>query len=139
MKIKLKKSRARTPPHPSNPDWSSAKFWGFIRSALRSAYNKWPPKWKVLHAAKREAIGKGKLKWEYQCKQCEDWFPGSKVAVDHIHPVGSLTTYDDLAGFTLRLFCSEDELQVLCDTCHAGKTKEENRVRREAKNEQQDS
>jgi 5-methylcytosine-specific restriction endonuclease McrA len=43
--------------------------------------------------------------------------------VDHIHPAGSLNCAADLPGFVERLFCEQDNLQVLCESCHDEKTK----------------
>jgi hypothetical protein len=121
-----KKSRARTPPHATHPDWSSAKFWAFVRSGLRSTYNKWPPKWEVLKAAKRAYEGEKKQqKWEYQCACCKEWFPQKEISVDHIVPAGSLNSYDDLPGFVERLFVGVEGLQVLCKADHDKKTKED--------------
>lgn len=121
-----KASRARTPPFNAYPDWSSAKFWSFIRSGLRATYNKWPPKWDVLEEAKRPFQGEGKRqKWEYQCKECKKWYAQAHVSVDHIEPAGSLKQFEDLPGFVERLFVGPDKLQCLCATCHNTKTQEE--------------
>lgn len=123
-----KKRAARTPPFEAYPEWSTAKYWGFLRSALRSAYNKWPPKWKVLNAAKRAYKGKNKSqKWEYRCAICKKWHKAKDVSVDHIIPAGSLNSYDDLVPFVQKLFCAEEGLQVLCTACHHSKTQEERR------------
>lgn len=121
-----KKSRARTPPSQQYPAWSEARFWGFLRSALRSAYNKWPPKWEVVHAAKRAYTGPGKQqKWEYQCAECKKWHKQKDVQVDHIEPAGTLKCWEDLPVFCQKLFISADGLQMLCSTCHHRKTQEE--------------
>ncbi len=123
---KKRVSKARTPPYVSHPEWSTAKFFGFLRSALRSAYNKWPPKWEVLKNAKRPFGGKDKRqKWEYQCAECNRWYKQKEISVDHIVPAGSLNTFEDLPGFAERLFCGTDGLQVLCKECHNIKTQKE--------------
>lgn len=121
-----KASRARTPPFENYPAWSTAKFWSFLRSGLRSTYNKWPAKWEVLGAAKRPYSGAGKQqKWEYQCASCQQWHKQKDVSVDHKVPAGSLNSFDDIAGFVERLFVGADGLQLLCKGCHDAKTKEE--------------
>jgi len=122
----VRKRAARTPPYEHYPSWSEAKFWGFLRSALRSAYNKYPPKWEVLRAAKRPYKGKDKRqKWEFQCNSCKKWKKQKDVSVDHIVPAGALSSYEDIVGFTQRLFVGTDGLQVLCKECHHSKTQEE--------------
>lgn len=126
MAAKARTSKARTPPFESYPSWSTAKFWGFLRSGLRSTYNKWPAKWDVLKAAKRPYKGQGKQqKWEYQCAECRKWHKQKDVSVDHIVPAGALSSFDDIAGFVQRLFVGPEGLQVLCAGCHTAKTKEE--------------
>lgn len=121
-----KKSRARTPPFKNYPSWSEAKFWGFLRSGLRSCYNKWPPKWEVLKEARRASKSKDKrLKWEYQCNECKKWHKQKDVSVDHIIPAGSLNKPEDIAGFVERLFVGVDGLQLLCSKCHNIKTQKE--------------
>ncbi len=120
------KSRNKTPPFPAYPAWSTAKFWGFLRSGLRSTYNKWPAKWEVLKAAKRPYTGKGKQqKWEFQCSECKKWHKQKDVSVDHIIPAGALNTFEDIPGFVERLFVGQDGLQILCAVCHNKKTQEE--------------
>lgn len=118
----------KTPPFAKYPDWTEAKFWGFVRSALRAAWSKWPPKYRVLAKAKRNYKGpKKNQKYEFQCAHCSKWFPAKQVSVDHITPAGTLRCYEDLPAFVEKLFVSEDELQVLCATCHNVKTQEERR------------
>ena len=64
-------------------------------------------------------------KFEYQCKECSNWFPDKQINVDHIIPAGTLRSANDLPGFVERLFCEVDNLQVLCSTCHNKKTQDE--------------
>ena len=116
------------------PDWTESKFWSFIRSALRSAANKYPVKWEVLKESKRPYGGADKrTKWEYRCALCKKWKKGSDVSVDHIIPAGSLNNYNDLVPFVQRLFVSKDGLQVLCSVCHGAKTSQEREATKIAK------
>ena len=118
------KGRTKTPPYPNYPAWSTSRFFSFLRSALRGAYNRYPPKFEVLKAARRDYKGQDKrTKWEFQCAECGEWFRASEVSVDHVIPAGSLNSFEDLPGFCVRLFCGQDGLQVLCTKgCHAKKT-----------------
>lgn len=103
--------------------WTEARYFGFIRSALRSAFRKWGPK----HEAKAAA----KVAYNtYQCAACDGWFGTKEVEVDHIVPAGSLKCYDDLPGFVERLFCEAQGFQVLCKDCHYHKTQAEKDMRK---------
>lgn len=116
----------KTPPFPPYPAWSTAKFFGFLRSALRTASTRWPPKYEVKAEAKRPYKGPDKRrKFEYKCAQCGLYHADKDVEVDHVVPVGSLRTFDDLPGFVERLFCPKEGLRLLCKPCHLQKTAEE--------------
>lgn len=106
--------------------WTSAKYFGFIRSALRRAWMKFPTRYQALNDAKRPYGGKDKrTKWEYQCNHCSKWFKTKEVQVDHIVPAGTLKSYEHLPAFVEKLFCEKANLQILCKPCHEIKTKEE--------------
>jgi len=106
--------------------WTESRYFGFIRSALRSAFRKYPVKYQVKAEASRPYVGEDKRrKKEYQCNVCEGWFADKEVAVDHIVPCGSLKTYEDLPRFVSTLFCERENLQIICNTCHQIKTNEE--------------
>ena len=107
----------KTPPFPEHEEWTTAKFWSFIRAGLRAKWNRWPPKYKVLEAAKKTVRGK-RHKYEYQCSACSKWFKNKEVEVDHIESAGRLNDYPDLEGFVKRLFVGEDKLRVVCKPCH---------------------
>lgn len=102
--------------------WTEARYFGFIRSALRSAFQKWGPK----HEAKKQA----KVAYNtYQCAHCDEHFGSKDVEVDHIEPAGSLKTFSDLPAFVERMFCEVDGFQVLCKDCHQTKTNAERKAR----------
>ena len=126
-KKKAKKRKAKRDPIrcPRNSHrWTEARFWQFIRSALRAASARWQPASDALEAVKRHSQSKTnkRLKWEYQCAGCEGWFARKQVELDHIVEVGELREADDLPGFVTRLFCEQDGYQVLCEQCHKDKT-----------------
>lgn len=126
----------RTPPFQHYPAWSTAKFFGFIRSGLREKFNRYPVKYELL---KSEAVdtptgelfktgkkmGQKKTVKKYKCNHCEEMFRANEVQVDHIIPAGSLQSFDDLQGFAERLFCGPENLQLVCKPCHVIKTKED--------------
>ena len=103
---------------------TESQFWSFIRSALRQKSRWWKPILQCKHKARRTYKGPNKRqKFEYQCAFCENWFPEKHINVDHVRPAGSLNSAIDLPGFVERLFCEQDNLQVLCSNCHDEKTK----------------
>lgn len=103
---------------------TESAFWSFIRSALRQKTRFWKPVLQCKMNARRPYKGPNKRqKFEYQCNECNNWFPEKKIQVDHIIPAGSLNCASDLPGFVERLFCEADNLQVLCSGCHNEKTK----------------
>ena len=95
--------------------WTSAKYYGFIRSLLRKGWGRYPNKYRALAASKQGRNA-------YQCASCLEIHASKNVAVDHIKPCGKLSSYEDIAPFVSNLFCSIDNLQVLCKECHKYKT-----------------
>ncbi|HEY9485745.1 MAG TPA: HNH endonuclease signature motif containing protein [Nitrososphaeraceae archaeon] len=99
--------------------YTESQFWSLIRSALRQKSRWWNPIQKVKQSNRRKSQSSNKrLKFEYLCAICKNWFPDKEVNVDHIIPAGSLTCSADLPSFVERLFCEEDGLRVLCKKCH---------------------
>ncbi len=105
---------------------TESAFWSFIRSCLRSKSRFWPPIQECKKLGRRKSLSNNKrLKWEFQCSECKNWFPEKEIAVDHILEAGSLSCAEDLPGFVNRLFVEVKDLQLLCkNICHAKKTKE---------------
>lgn len=123
-KLPVKKSRvAKTR---NSGTMTESAFWSFIRSALRNKSRWWKPITECKQKARRPYTGPNKrLKYEYQCNQCKGWYPEKQINVDHIIPAGTLTCSADLPGFIERLFCEQENLQVLCEKCHNKKTADE--------------
>ena len=116
--------RTVTPKTRNAGTMTDSAFWSFIRSALRQKSRWWKPITECKMKARRAYKGPLKRqKFEYQCNNCKDWFPEKKINVDHIIGAGSLNCSADLPGFVERLFCEQDNLQVLCTECHDKKTK----------------
>lgn len=107
----------------ANKTWTEARFFSFIRSALRRAWSRYPIRFMALDAASRPYVGTDKRrKKEYQCAVCRAWFMQKEVEVDHIIPCGSLKNFRDLSGFAKRLFCELKDVRVVCKPCHKGIT-----------------
>lgn len=115
------------------PEWTQSRFESFVKSVLRAGSRKWPPKYKVLNEAKRgKKINQksGRLAEHYECAGCHTLFPSSDIAVDHSAPVVRTTGFVSWDDVISRLFCSTENLQVLCKECHKVKTKQENEERK---------
>lgn len=112
------------------PTWSNARFWQFIRSALRSAFMSWPPKYELIKENQRTLTPKQRARkgarhtYECKCNKCKKWFKKTEVEVDHIEPVGSLKSLEDLPGFVSRMFVGKERLRLLCKPCHRKVTEE---------------
>lgn len=107
---------------------------GYLFGCARKVFRWWPARTEALRRQWREVKGKDHF---YECEGCNNWFVKSLVQVDHTRPVVDPETgFKSFDEYYQRLFCSASELQVLCKTgCHAIKTKEENKVRRQVKKE----
>ena len=114
---------------------TEAAYWASVRSVLRRGFRYWKPMQKAKQDAKRKSQSSNKrLKYEYQCNKCREWFPDKQVQIDHVEPVGSLKCLEDLAGFLERL-TPEDGFQVLCKECHQEKTNKERKTNGRIKKE----
>ena len=130
-------------PH-NDGKWTPSRFSSFVKSALRQASQRWPPKHAALAAARVE---RGK----YQCAICKRIGPktlppkpGNKrrrnnATVDHISPVVPITGFTSWDDIINRMFCEVDGFQVLCADCHDQKTAEEREQRKEHKDANKES
>ena len=109
--------------------WTEARYRAFVVGALRSATRRYPPRNAALQNAyvdKRISKRSGRLAKHYKCAKCRKLFTSTDVQIDHIDPV-----VDPQQGFVswdvyiARMYCEEDNFQVLCKPCHKVKTKEE--------------
>lgn len=112
------------------PDWSKrldAYFLSFARKAF-----KWSPGYKA--ALEKAFVEKRDGVEYYRCAACREIIPRPRKRVDHIKPVVPPNAPWDRSwdGIKLRMFVSEDGLQLLCKECHQPKTNAENAQRRAA-------
>ncbi len=128
--------------------WTEARLRSFIMSAIRRAA--WPVKYDVVKSAfVREGANPatGRKCKLHKCSDCCRLFPAKDVAADHIEPVvpvdgkwGDTTEYLGVNWNELlpRLFCEEENYQVLCHGCHSEKTEVEKRMRKFYKDQQKE-
>lgn len=114
--------------------WTQARFNSFIKSALRSASVRWPPRYTVLSEA---YVGTkinpktGRMCKHYKCNQCNGEFPTKEVEVNHILPVIPVTGFSTWDEVVERMFCEKDGFEVVCKPCHRAITQQENKERKE--------
>lgn len=98
----------------------------FIIATLRKASYRYGERYKALKLAK-DFYGL------YKCASCKKKFERKAIQVDHINPIVPISAWvfnwDD---YIERMFCSADNLQVLCKPCHKQKTQKENKIRKKA-------
>lgn len=104
-----------------------------IRGALRRTFSRSPVIREVLFKVRREVpkynqdgARSKKDAVQYRCNVCGNYVGSTKVSVDHINPVVSVSEgFVDFNTFIERLFCDATNLQVICDDCHNTKTQAE--------------
>ena len=107
-----------------------------IRSAVRRAFSRSPIVIETMKKVRRESIWykqdgspAARPRVEYQCSQCNEWWMGKDIQVDHKEPVVSPSEgFKDWNTFIARLFCEADNLAVLCKKCHTIKTNQEKEI-----------
>ena len=115
---------------------TEAAYFGMIRSVLRRGFRYWKPIQQCKKESRVAYKGSNKRqKWIYKCAHCHKWYKGKEVQVDHIYPVGTLRSLDDLPDFVENLTAEMrvngvDSYQLLCKPCHKVKTKEESDERK---------
>jgi len=115
-----------------NGDWTVARYNSFVKSALRSASQRWPPKYLTLNNAcvgQKVNPASGRLAKFYTCNCCKDSFPAKQVEVNHIIPVVPVTGFDNWDAVIDRMFCEAEHLEVVCKPCHKKISKQENSER----------
>ena len=113
--------------------WSQARYNSFIKSALRSASVRWPPRYTVLNEAFVEKginPATGRVAKLFRCKCCGSLFPQSQIDINHIEPVVPIAGFDSWDGVIKRMFCEKEGMEALCQPCHKKITKEENSSRK---------
>jgi ribosomal protein L44E len=116
------------------PIWTEGRLKSFITSTLRGGFRRYPPKYEVLKEAmwgKKLNSKTGRQAIHYTCASCKHEYPAREIQIDHIEavviPEEGFVSWDK---FISRLFCSKENLQALCVTCHKKKTKEETERRK---------
>lgn len=120
-----------------NP-WEQTKVWknqsqyyNWIRGELRRLWSNYPLRTEFLNEQCREVTQQEKdakvfhvqTKKVGQCVFCKDWFPKSKLEVDHKTPSDGCTTKEQAELFLW--YCGgvdKKDMQLSCKNCHKIKT-----------------
>lgn len=111
----------------NNNTLTESEYFSKIRSGLRRTFMYWRPMMVALENASRKYTGENKrIKKEYQCRGCGEWFTRKNIQIDHIIPCGSLKHFDDIVPFIQRLTQEDpNSYQAICGDCHKIKTSHE--------------
>jgi len=130
----VKKSKKVLVPRTRNANTlTESEYFGKIRSGLRKTFMYWKPMMISLKNASRPSqnLENKRLKTEYQCNDCKEWFGRKQIQIDHRVDCGSLICYEDIVPFIQRLTIEDDKgFSCLCKDCHQIKT---NQTRNEKK------
>jgi len=116
--------------------WTEKFILSRIRATLRRLSMQMPAIRECRLRARRPYTAglNPRLRYEYECALCKNWFPEKETQVDHVEPAGSLQSFDDVGPFARRLFSpSQAGLRCLCLSCHNRVTQEQRRIAREAR------
>lgn len=116
----------------NNNTITESEYFSKIRSGLRRTFMYWRPMMVALENASRKYTGENKrIKKEYLCAGCGEWFIRKNVQIDHKIPCGSLKNFDDIVPFIQRLTVEAPEsFIVFCKNCHQVKTNHERENRK---------
>lgn len=99
----------------------------YLVSVLRRASYRYPARSEAMRTARVE-------RGLYKCAMCNNLFNNKDIKLDHIDPVVSpVDGFIDWNTFISRLFVQPNQYQVLCTTCHQGKTNAEKAIRKKYK------
>lgn len=121
-------------------------FRSWFINALRRMYRRFPPYYTKRNENKEiyyipSKTGKPKKRIRFLCSVCNKKYDNKDIRVDHIDPVVDPKVgfplkedgTDDWSMYISRLFCSIDNLDILCVNCHDIKTKSETIERKKAR------
>jgi len=96
-------------------------FFSWLRGQLRRAiWERYPPKLQYKNKACTSPPKgyTGRAKSGTTCALTGEWWPKSKLEVDHIEGHASLRDWDDLVPFILHLLCDESNMQLVGKEAH---------------------
>lgn len=97
----------------------------WIKRHIEALSYKWTPRTAAKNASRRVSqLSDKRVKYQFQCNHCEEWFKAKETQLDHIVPKGRYSK-ETFFVWLDRLFCQADGFQVLCIPCHKVKSAKE--------------
>lgn len=122
--------------------WTEAKYRSFITSTLRGGSRRWAP---ISDVKKKARVSRGL----YLCAGCGEHAPNTlkegrkrvqNIFVDHIEPiVDPEKGFENWDEFIERMFCEEENLQLLCKACHDEKSTKERAIATERRKKEKEN
>lgn len=115
-----------------------AKERNLLKGAIRRVFSRSELRRKILQKNAIEHFDENRprvKKWSW-CQNCGQVFPSYTAQVDHREPLIPIGhTLEDMSWDDVieRLWCGENNLQVLCEMCHNEKSSNERKQRKLAK------
>lgn len=107
---------------------TKAKFLTYLRGCLRKAWNTNPIKNQYKNSRKKQIVnpnpnGRKPTVQGFECELCNQDHPMKEAQVDHIIGENSLREIEDIQQFTENLLLvTEDDLMLVCKSCHSIKS-----------------
>jgi 5-methylcytosine-specific restriction endonuclease McrA len=114
----------------------TAKERNLIKGAIRRVFSRSELRRRIVDLTVMEGYSdptRKRVKTWCLCPVCKVPTPKSYMQVDHIDPIIPLNrSFEEMSLDEVvdRIWCEENNLQALCETCHDKKTKAENAERR---------
>ena len=117
------------------------RFDNWMIGALRGASRRYPPFYKKANNSKEvyyipTKTGKRLRRVKIQCALCKQYYSQKDMRKDHIEPLIPVTGMPrqesgdiDWNIIIPRMFCSPDNIQIICEGCHAVKSDGEKTLR----------
>lgn len=118
----------------------SAKERGLIKGAIRRVFSRSDLRRKIVEASRVQYVDVSRprvKKWSF-CNLCSKATPTYQMEVDHKLPIIPVDdTLENMSWDTVidNIWCVEEGLSAICESCHKIKTKAENAERRRIKKE----
>lgn len=120
-------TRKKEPWEESSAWKTEAVFWQWIRGALRRAlWARYPVRnefkkeltWNVTEDERKHHKLGPRVRKVGKCALTGEIFPASQLEIDHIKPVGRLSSWEDLPSWIGRLLCPKENMRLVSKDAH---------------------